>query len=66
MSSYVTNKFVSRIDQSDYIKAISKLSYEIMHRKNEFLALCVKEDPNYKSRIPLKTFGEILNKFRSR
>ena len=63
MSSYATNKFVSRIDQSDYIKAISKLSYEIMHRKNEFLALCVKEDPNYKSRIPLKTFGEILNKF---
>ena len=63
MSSYVTNKFVSRIDQSDYIKAISKLSYEIQHRKNEFLALCVKEDPNYKSRIPTNTFAEILNKF---
>ena len=63
MSSYVTNKFVSRIDQSDYIKAISKLSYEIQHRKNEFLALCVKEDPNYKSRILTTTFAEILNKF---
>ena len=63
MSSFITNKFVSRIEQNDYIKAISKLSYEIQHRKNEFLSLCVKQDPNYKSRIPIKAFSEILNKF---
>ena len=63
MSSFVVNKFVSRIDQSDYINAMSKLSYEIQHRKNEFLSLCVKHDPNYKSRIEIKTFGTILDKF---
>ena len=63
MSSFVTNKFVSRFDQSDFDKAISKLSYEIQHRKKEFLSLCTKYDPNYKSRISTTIFAEILDKF---
>ena len=63
MSSFVTNKFVSHLDQRDFDLAIGKLSYEIMHRKKEFLSLCTKYDPNLKSRIPIKNFTEILNKF---
>ena len=56
-------KFVSRIDQRDFDVAISKLSYEIQHRKKEFLSLCSKEDKNYTSKIETKTFEKILNKF---
>ena len=63
MSSFVTNKFVSRIDQGDFDEAISKLSYEIQHRKNEFLSLCRKYDPKLTSRITTTNFAEILNKF---
>ena len=50
MSSFVTNKYVSRIDQGDFDKAIGKLSYEIQHRKQEFLGLCTKYDKNYNKR----------------
>jgi hypothetical protein len=56
-------KFVSRIDQRDYDVAISKLSYEIQHRKKEFLSLCTKHDPKYTSRIESSKFAEILDKF---
>ena len=63
MSSFGVNKYVSRIDQHDFDVAISKLSYEIQHRKQEFLGLCTKYDKNYKSRIDKKYFLEILNKF---
>ena len=63
MSSFVTNKFVSRIDQGDFDIAISKLSYEIQHRKKEFLSLCTEYDKNLTSRITTKNFAEILNKF---
>ena len=63
MSSFVTNKFVSRIDQGDFDIAISKLSYEIQHRKKEFLSLCTEYDKNLTSRITAKNFAEILNKF---
>ena len=63
MSSFVTNKYVSRIDQGDFDKAIGKLSYEIQHRKKEFLSQCTKYDPNYKSRISTTIFAEILNNF---
>ena len=56
-------KFVSRIDQRDYDVAISKLSYEIQHRKKEFLSLCTKHDPKYTSRIESSKFAEILNQF---
>ena len=63
MSSFVTNKFVSRIDQGDFDIAISKLSYEIQHRKKEFLSLCTEYDKKLTSRITTKNFAEILNKF---
>ena len=56
-------KFISRIDQRDYDVAISKLSYEIQHRKKEFLSLCAKHDPNYTSRVDTSDFSKILNKF---
>ena len=56
-------KFVTRIDQRDYDIAISKLSYEIKHRKKEFLSLCSKHDPNYTSHIDSTIFADILNKF---
>ena len=56
-------KFVSRLDQRDYDVAISKLSYEIQHRKKEFLSLCTKHDPKYTSRILSSDFAAILNKF---
>ena len=51
MSSFVTNKFVSHLDQRDFDLAIGKLSYEIKHRKKEFLSLCTKNDPNLKALI---------------
>ena len=63
MSSFGTNKFVSRIDQGDFDVAISKLSYEIQHRKKEFLSLCIKYDKNYKSRITTTDFSKILDQF---
>ena len=56
-------KFISRIDQRDYDVAISKLSYEIQHRKKEFLSLCTKHDTKYTSRIESSIFADILNKF---
>ena len=56
-------KFISRLDPRDYDVAISKLSYEIQHRKKEFLSLCTQYDPNYTSRVTSKDFVDILNKF---
>ena len=63
MSSFVTNKFVSHLDQRDFDLAIGKLSYEIKHRKKEFLSLCTKNDPNLKSRVEISTFAKILDEF---
>jgi hypothetical protein len=63
MSSYVTNKFVSRIDEHDFDVAISKLSYEIQQRKKEFISLCAQYDPKYRKTVSTKLFSEILNKF---
>ena len=62
-ASFVTNKFVSRIDQRDFDIAINKLSYEIQLRKKEFLSLCTNYDKNLKSRVSVEIFAEILNKF---
>ena len=53
----------SRINESEYQEAINKLLYEINYRKNEFLQLCQKNDPQNNFKLKPEIFKTILNQF---
>ena len=53
----------SRIKESDYQEAINKLLYEINLRKDEFLMLCQKNDPQNNFKLKPEIFKSILNQY---